>query len=86
MFLNSYSCCKGLQISLFLVLNAKGGKLIGQSKKNCTTLCLQNFFIFQIGTIAFAKTLLTSKRRKICLSKAGEFVQGELLLGQGKNI
>jgi hypothetical protein len=45
----------------------KGEKLIGQSKRTedrSTTLFSENF-LFQIGTIAFAKTLLIAKGRTL---------------------
>jgi hypothetical protein len=44
------------------VLNAKGGEINRPKQKDRnTTLFSENFF--QIGTIAFAKTLLTTKGR-----------------------
>jgi hypothetical protein len=45
-----------------LALNAKGGKINRPKQKDhTTTLFYENFF--QIETIAFAKTLLTTKGR-----------------------
>jgi hypothetical protein len=63
---------KGLYISLFLVLNAKGGE-INRPKQNdrTTTLFSENFFI------AFAKTRLTTK---------GRTFQEELSFSQRKSI
>jgi hypothetical protein len=55
----------------------KGEKLIGQSKRTSPPPCFLKLFVFQIGTIAFAKTIL------IVL---GRTFSGELLFGQRKSI
>jgi hypothetical protein len=60
-----------------LALNAKGEKLIGQSKRIAPPLYFLKTFSFQIGTIAFTKTHLTAK---------GRTFSGGLLLSQKKSI
>jgi hypothetical protein len=60
-----------------LALNAKGGEINKPKQKvRTTTLFFENIF-FQIGTIAFAKTLLTPKGRTFL---------GDLLFSQRKII
>jgi hypothetical protein len=75
LYLLPYSCIyfhifivKGLSISLFLALNAKGGEINRPKKKDhTTTLFSENF----LQKIAFAKTLLTTKGRT---SSGGAFI------------
>jgi hypothetical protein len=67
------------------VLHAKGEKVLGQSKRTTPPPCIEKI-IFQIGTIAFIKNFLTTKRSKTCLCQRGEFIQGELLLAKAKAI
>jgi hypothetical protein len=58
------------------VLNAKGEKLIGQSKRTAPPPCFLKTFFFQIGAIVFTKTLLTTKGRT--------FLGGSFYLVKGK--
>jgi hypothetical protein len=44
-----------------LALNAKGGEINRPKQKDCTTTLFFGNFLIQIGTIAFAKNLLTAK-------------------------
>jgi hypothetical protein len=46
----------------------KGEKLIGQRIRTTPPPFFEIFLIFQIGSIAFAKTLLKAKRRKLVMS------------------
>jgi hypothetical protein len=46
-----------------LALNAKGGEINRPKQKDRTTTLFSENFFFQIGTIAFVKTLLTVKGR-----------------------
>jgi hypothetical protein len=63
---------------LFLALNAKGGEINRPKQKDrTTTLFSEKLFVFQTETIAFAKTLLTTK---------GRTFSGDLLFSQRKSI
>jgi hypothetical protein len=65
----------------FWCLMPKGEKLLGQSKRTSPPPC----FIFQIGTITFAKTLLTTKSRKTIYAKGENFFRGNFYLTKGKS-
>jgi hypothetical protein len=58
----------------FWHLIPKGEKLIGQIKRIAPPRCFENLFIFQIGAIAFAKTLLIAKRIITIYAKRGELI------------
>jgi hypothetical protein len=62
-----------------LALNAKEGEIKGQSKRTTPPL-----FIFQIGTIAFAKTLLTTKRRETIYAKGENIFRRSFYLANRK--
>jgi hypothetical protein len=67
------------------VLNAKGEKLLGQSKR---TTPPHFFKTFNLPTwyISLVKTLLTAKRSKTVYAKREEFIQGAIYYVQRKSI
>jgi hypothetical protein len=60
-------------------------KVLGQSKRTAPPPCSLKKIIFQIGTIAFAKTLLIAKRRKLFYTNGENFFRGSFLkMANGK--
>jgi hypothetical protein len=68
-----------------LALNAKGGEINRPKQKGRNHHPIfQNFLIFQIGISAFAKTLLTIKRRKKTNNTGGNLTWGNFYLAKEK--
>jgi hypothetical protein len=65
------------------VLNARGVNRAKQ--KDHTTTLFQKKSIFQIGTFAFATTLLKANKRKTILYQRVELIHGKLLNGPRKS-
>jgi hypothetical protein len=63
------------------VHNAKGEKLIGKSRRTAPLL----FFVFQIGVVAFAKTLLIAKMRKTTYAKGENVFKGAFIWPKEKH-
>jgi hypothetical protein len=75
-----YFLLKAYGFLRFWCLMLKGEKLLGQSKRTSPPPC----FIFQIGTIVFAKTLLRAKSRKTIYAIGENFFRGNFYLTKGK--
>jgi uncharacterized membrane protein len=59
-----------------VVLNTKGEKLLGQSKRTMPQPNFLKLLIFQIETISSVKNFLTTKRSKTCLCQKGRIYSG----------
>jgi hypothetical protein len=68
-----------------LALNTKGGEITRSMQKDHTTTLFSNFLIFQIGTIAFEKTLLTANMRKTIYAKREYLLRRIFYLIKGKS-